>query len=42
MYYDITELLIGTSAGGVAAANVDIAFDQSASCAVSNINLVVS
>ncbi|HAW4281766.1 TPA: hypothetical protein JLV69_001336 [Escherichia coli] len=41
-YYDITELLIGTSAGGVAAANVDIAFDQSASCAVSNINLVVS
>lgn len=41
-YYDITELLIGTSAGGVAAANVDIAFDQSASCAISNINLVVS
>lgn len=41
-YYDITELLIGTSAGGVVAANVDIAFDQSASCAVSNINLVVS
>lgn len=40
-YYDITELLIGTSAGSVAAANVVIAFDQSASCAVSNINLVV-
>lgn len=41
-YYDITDLLIGTSADGVAAANVVIAFDQSASCSVSNINLVVS
>ncbi|MGZ9875552.1 baseplate J/gp47 family protein [Raoultella ornithinolytica] len=40
-YYDITELLIGTSADSVAAANVFIAFDQSASCTVSNINLVV-
>lgn len=40
-YYDITELLIGTSADSVAAANVFIAFDQSASCTISNINLVV-
>lgn len=41
-YYDITELLIGKSAAGVSAANIDIAFDQSASCSASNINLVVS
>ncbi|MEH4267020.1 hypothetical protein POY11_29960, partial [Klebsiella aerogenes] len=41
-YYDITELLIGESAGSVAAANVVIAFDGSASCSVSNIELVIS
>ena len=41
-YYDITELLIGESAGSVAAANVVIAFDGSASCSISNIDLVVS
>lgn len=40
-YYDITELLIGKSPGDVAAANVVIAFDQSASCTVSNISLVI-
>lgn len=41
-YYDITELLIGTSPAGVTAANVVIAFDHSASCTVENINLEVS
>ncbi|HBU6171623.1 TPA: hypothetical protein MC459_000005 [Klebsiella oxytoca] len=41
-YYDIMELLIGRTAEGVAAANVVLAYDESASCAVSNINLVVS
>lgn len=40
-YYDITELLIGKSPGDVAAGNVVIAFDQSASCTVSNISLVI-
>ncbi|MXF49443.1 hypothetical protein GR294_23395 [Raoultella sp. Lac2] len=41
-YYDITELLIGTSPAGVTAGNVVIAFDHSASCTVENINLEVS
>ncbi|HBW9835366.1 TPA: hypothetical protein MFX41_22270 [Klebsiella pneumoniae] len=41
-YYDIMELLIGRSADDVAAANLVVAYDESASCAVSNINLVVS
>lgn len=41
-YYDITELLIGTSADTVAAANVVIAFDHSASCSIDNIHLEVT
>lgn len=41
-YYDITELLIGTSPAGVTAANIVIAFDHSASCRVADINLEVS
>ncbi|MCP6307891.1 hypothetical protein NL447_26820, partial [Klebsiella pneumoniae] len=41
-YYDITELLIGTSSAGVAATNIAIAFDHSASCRVADINLEVS
>lgn len=41
-YYDITELLIGTSADEVAASNVVIAFNQSASCDINNIELVVT
>ena len=41
-YYDITELLIGTSSAGVAATNIVIAFDHSASCRVADINLEVS
>ncbi|MGR7271946.1 baseplate J/gp47 family protein [Klebsiella aerogenes] len=41
-YYDITELLIGTSADTVAAANVVIAFDHSASCSIENIHLEVT
>lgn len=41
-YYDITELLIGTSPAGVAATNIVIDFDHSASCRVADINLEVS
>lgn len=41
-YYDITELLIGRSADDVAAANVVVAYDESASCSVDNIVLVVT
>lgn len=41
-YYDITELLIGKSADTVAAANVVIAFDHSASCSIENIHLEVT
>lgn len=41
-YYDITELLIGKSAGGVTAANIDVAYDESASCTVAHINLTVT
>lgn len=41
-YYDITELLIGTSSAGVTATNIVIAFDHSASCRVADINLEVS
>lgn len=41
-YYDITELLIGTSSAGVAATNIVVAFDHSASCRVADINLEVS
>ncbi|HBW7280159.1 TPA: hypothetical protein MFN02_002341 [Klebsiella pneumoniae] len=41
-YYDIMELLIGRSADDVAAANVVLAYDESASCSVDNIALVVT
>lgn len=41
-YYDIEELLIGKSAGSVAAANVTIAYDESASCNAENIVLTVT
>lgn len=41
-YYDITELLIGTSADSVAATNVVIAYDHSASCSIENIHLEVT
>ncbi len=41
-YYDITELLIGKSSGSLAAANVNIAYDESASCKPENIALTVT
>lgn len=41
-YYDITELLIGKVAGSEAAANIAIAYDESASCATANISITVS
>lgn len=41
-YYDITELLIGKSAGSVAAANVNIAYDGAASCSTGNVKITVS
>ena len=41
-YYDIMELLIGRSADDVAAANLGVAYDESASCSVDNIALVVT
>ncbi|MEG0867462.1 MAG: baseplate J/gp47 family protein [Hafnia sp.] len=41
-YYDIQELLIGKSAGAVAAANVNIAYNESASCKPENIALTVT
>ncbi|WP_301691693.1 baseplate J/gp47 family protein [Klebsiella pneumoniae] len=41
-YYDIMELLIGRSTDDVAAANVVVAYDESASCSVDNIVLVVT
>ncbi|QUG75957.1 hypothetical protein GKQ23_13555 [Erwinia sp. E602] len=41
-YYDIMELSIGTASGSVAAANVPIAYDHSASCSVDNILLTVT
>ncbi|PXG87911.1 hypothetical protein DMP69_10030 [Klebsiella pneumoniae] len=41
-YYDIMELLIGRSADDVAAANLVVAYDESASCSVDNIALVVT
>ncbi|HHG0919153.1 TPA: baseplate J/gp47 family protein [Klebsiella pneumoniae] len=41
-YYDIMELLIGRSADDVAAANLVVAYDESASCRVDNIALVVA
>ncbi|MFP2422247.1 baseplate J/gp47 family protein [Pseudescherichia vulneris] len=41
-YYDITELLIGKTSGSLAAANVTIAYDESASCKPENIALTVT
>ncbi|HHT1170875.1 TPA: baseplate J/gp47 family protein [Klebsiella michiganensis] len=41
-YYDIMELLIGRTDEGVAAANLVVAYDESASCSVDNIVLVVT
>ncbi|MBJ8835831.1 Uncharacterized homolog of phage Mu protein gp47 [Citrobacter freundii] len=41
-YYDIQELLIGKSAGSVAAANIIISYNESASCKPENIVLTVT
>lgn len=41
-YYDIQELLIGKSAGSVAATNIIIAYNESASCRPENIVLTVT
>ncbi|EPO9553689.1 baseplate J/gp47 family protein [Escherichia coli] len=41
-YYDIQELLIGKSAGSVAATNIIIAYNESASCKPENIVLTVT
>ena len=41
-YYDIQDLLIGKSAGSVAAANIIIAYNESASCKPENIVLTVT
>ncbi len=41
-YYDIQELLIGKSSGSVAAANIIIAYNESASCKPENIVLTVT
>jgi len=41
-YYDIQELLIGKSAGSVAAATIIIAYNESASCKPENIVLTVT
>ncbi|HEG2042592.1 TPA: baseplate J/gp47 family protein [Enterobacter asburiae] len=41
-YYDIQELLIGKSAGSVAAANIIIAYNEYASCKPENIVLTVT
>lgn len=41
-FYDITDLRIGKSAGGVAAANVVIAYDEAASCSTANIAITVT
>ncbi len=41
-YYDIMELLLGRSADDVAAANLVVAYDESVSCSVDNIALVVT
>ncbi|WP_400248299.1 baseplate J/gp47 family protein [Klebsiella michiganensis] len=41
-YYDIMELLIGRTAEDVAAANLVVTYDESASCSVDNIALVVT
>lgn len=41
-YYDIMELLIGRASDDVTAANLVVAYDESASCSVDNIALVVT
>ena len=41
-YYDIMELQIGRAANALAAGNINIAWDESATCDVSNIILTVS
>ncbi len=41
-YYDISSLKIGRSAGSEASSNVDIAFNESASCSTDNIALTVT
>ncbi|EAU9637354.1 hypothetical protein DMO57_16055 [Salmonella enterica subsp. enterica serovar Virchow] len=41
-YYDIQELLIGKSPEAVAAANINIAYDESASCKPDNIIITVA
>lgn len=41
-YYDIQELLIGKSSGSVAAVNITIAYDESASCKPVNIVITVT
>lgn len=41
-YYDINSLTIGKSAGSLAASNINIAFNESASCSTANIALTVT
>lgn len=41
-YYDITELLIGRSAESLAAANISVAFNESASCKPENVVITVN
>ena len=41
-YYDIQELLIGKSSGSLAAANIDIAYNESASCNPAHIAITVT
>nr|WP_318381261.1 baseplate J/gp47 family protein [uncultured Enterobacter sp.] len=41
-YYDIAQLTMGVSAGQLAPANINIAYDQSASCRVDNITITVT
>lgn len=41
-FYDITNLQIGKTAGSVAASNIVVAFNESASCTTSNITITVT
>ncbi|HHY0812912.1 TPA: baseplate J/gp47 family protein [Klebsiella pneumoniae] len=41
-YYDIQELLIGKSSDSVASGNIDIAYDESASCVASHVTITVT
>lgn len=41
-YYDITNLQIGKTAGSVAASNIAVAFNESASCTTANITITVT